>query len=1352
MPNSINSLSPNFRDFLLNLNLITDTVTDNGLEGLLVGVGVPITNIGTTPEAVQPSGDILGDGGIYKDLNIITNQFQGTDDDYQQVNINYNSSNPSTSAFIYSSNYTDDNGILDDTTNLQPVRDFSQGGDIRQYNTSLNLYNDTDKQTIIDLNYQPSPNVQYTNYLDVNSSIVNPAIDILGSIFDGNGIGFGGGEGINAIQPNFDLRSTLLGRVLGGTGVISDTPLGQAGAKYLALALANNAAFGLQQETLGSINLNPLSLLKGDSLFVANYNITVPQGKLGKILDFGARVLGFEIPFSQFDNSSSIFAKFDNNYVSNIDRANAQISNTGKGQVLALFANIKENTYRPGFQDDRVKGDAPSEEDKAKKGSALNANIYAFGTTDGGVLDLLNESPENSPISQSNYKKDGGRGEGFDEKLSFVQDATDDDDNFMWANAGVKAPSENNPVGDGRWADGTFFDGKKTLLSKTQQLFNSGNMRTLTTGHYANDEGQSEIQSSVNKLGTAGHYKLSKGSGVLSEAAINGDETGKIFCRTWTTHDRYSQVQDLQKHSGINGTTAYREGLDESVLGDNGFVKIGPYSNEAGAATGANIKNFMFSLENLAWADDHSALLACETGPGDQLGKKGRIMWFPPYDLSVTENNSVNWDATNFIGRGEPIYTYSNTERTGTLQFKIVVDHPSYLNALAGDKGKTNEYIASFFAGCTDIDPILAEKLTTTERNEIEVRNRQVEQKTETADITPVIPSVDFFFPNDVASIPPPTYENKKSDVKTTGVFIDGEGFVDSRSGKPHPNNTNFGLNGDMNPGLEQFSGWSSTQGIAVLKKLFNEECQACKIGIKGYASIAGGTTGEAKTKQDTLSQTRADNVKKRFIDTILDTSQTIYIKNGGPISVDERFIGAPLGEGTTNDTPCIKRADNNGVDTSDFYGCKVNRKVNVKISHDKILQGKIDKDVVKPVVVQESFNVSNKIINRFYNECNYFEKLAQTDKFVYDQLKVKLKHFHPAFHAITPEGLNSRLTFLLQCTRQGPTNISGKPDNLAFGRPPICILRLGDFYHSKIAIDNVGITYEPLVWDLNPEGIGVQPMIATVDLSFKMIGGQSLRAPINKLQNAVSFNFFGNTQVYDVRADKLAKKKDAGDYVKTSGNKNNDESLGYDLIEGEKVAKPIRTTTDISQIPNGTYKEDAEVDEAKRNEEELNKNQEGSGTTGSTEIRITGIETISVGRISGEENRYSIRVSAKQQGLYSNENGVRTQLLSDESMEEFVNEGIKIEVNSVSAGNYQTFQHIEEIVPYAEGRGGKSSTWLFGLGYGLGGECSIGGNCINSPILDGNYDVSIWHQGSKIATKTIKLVDNSTNQSEYYG
>ncbi len=103
----------------------------------------------------------------------------------------------------------------------------------------------------------------------------------------------------------------------------------------------------------------------------------------------------------------------------------------------------------------------------------------------------------------------------------------------------------------------------------------------------------------------------------------------------------------------------------------------------------------MFSIENLAWVGTPAVnLLPSEQGPGDLLtGKFGRIMWFPPYDISFNETSSVNMESTNFIGRGEPVYTYNNTERTGTLNFKIIIDHPSIMNSFAGDNKVTDEYI-----------------------------------------------------------------------------------------------------------------------------------------------------------------------------------------------------------------------------------------------------------------------------------------------------------------------------------------------------------------------------------------------------------------------------------------------------------------------------------------------------------------------------------------------------------------------------------------------------------------------------------------------------------------------------------
>ena len=44
--------------------------------------------------------------------------------------------------------------------------------------------------------------------------------------------------------------------------------------------------------------------------------------------------------------------------------------------------------------------------------------------------------------------------------------------------------------------------------------------------------------------------------------------------------------------------------------------------------------------------------------------------------------------------------------------------------------------------------------------------------------------------------------------------------------------------------------------------------------------------------------------------------------------------------------------------------------------------------------------------------------------------------------------------------------------------------------------------------------------MIANVTLNFNIIGGMGLKEPIDKLQNALSFNFYANTEMYDDRAD----------------------------------------------------------------------------------------------------------------------------------------------------------------------------------------------------------------------------------------
>ena len=63
----------------------------------------------------------------------------------------------------------------------------------------------------------------------------------------------------------------------------------------------------------------------------------------------------------------------------------------------------------------------------------------------------------------------------------------------------------------------------------------------------------------------------------------------------------------------------------------------------------------------------------------------------------------------------------------------------------------------------------------------------------------------------------------------------------------------------------------------------------------------------------------------------------------------------------------------------------------------------------------------------------------------------------------MTPEGLNTRLTFLQQCMRPGDTIPTIKTvgqtnelqynnaTNTAFGAPTVLVLRIGDFYNTKI-------------------------------------------------------------------------------------------------------------------------------------------------------------------------------------------------------------------------------------------------------------------------------------------------------------
>lgn len=192
-----------------------------------------------------------------------------------------------------------------------------------------------------------------------------------------------------------------------------------------------------------------------------------------------------------------------------------------------------------------------------------------------------------------------------------------------------------------------------------------------------------------------------------------------------------------------------------------------------------------------------------------------------------------------------------------------------------------------------------------------------------------------------------------------------------------------------------------------------------------------------------------------------------------------------------------------------------------------------------------------DKNVYRYDQEYYFFRALKKKDPLVFNKLMDKIKYFDPAFHSMTPEGFNARLTFLNQCTRQGNTitmsDYKGKTaNNLAFGRPPFCVLRIGDFYNQMIVIDNISIDYNVsngITWDMNTEGIGMQPLLAQVNISFKFIGGGDIAGPIRRLQNAMSFNYYANTRFYDNRADRVVYKSD-NNWKEIGGAGNNEVDL----------------------------------------------------------------------------------------------------------------------------------------------------------------------------------------------------------------
>lgn len=775
-----------------------------------------------------------------------------------------------------------------------------------------------------------------------------------------------------------------------------------------------------------------------------------------------------------------------------------------------------------------------------------------------------------------------------------------------------------------------------SLLYKTNEFFRTSVDSGIDTiiGRFHTSGGRDATHNEVNLLQTAiSCYGMSHGRNLLNKNAYENYITDKTngydnpYCRTWTYHHQYDRAYDLirplkdenkqtldftqiRKNLHLYGGNDTNDRLNKysKLNSKTGFINITPTNENNGKV---DITQCMFSIENLAWKD---VLLDSANNSLKYRGPNGgRIMWFPPYNLKFSENVNVNWNPNSFIGRGENIYTYTNTDRGGVLSFTLLVDHPSILDiwrkhGATGEKNNDEQKILRFFAGnellvVHDIEQYTLDTLNKKESNDNLISNN---------DYNPTI-SFYVFFPHNYSG-----YQEKDVDIweylannyevgtedrvpcanrqkiyngydytyRVDKTYLDSytKNTIFQNNKWSFCDTTNFNLNDNLdavneNKCIDDLKATHTFVDIYKNSKDIIGDNIVESVTVLGYgANIDGGKEeSEIVNRRTRLISNLLRKLSIRSEKYIKDPSSSFISFTKNISEIANNISGREVKEARCAfvkiklKTNIEEIVDNTGGESSAIVAEQTvktiskreerrNRKGNKKEKKNQNDSRKLDSDsnqvinYEKEQVNSNDFENENILqnsrentlknsedyeatrsrlnkINRWEDESEYFELLQDNDSVLYNKIIDKVKYFSPAFHSITPEGFNARLSFLHQCTRQGATlaasdsqsvrGVRQHAGNMAFGRPPICVLRIGDFYNTKIIIESISIDYDETHWDMNPEGIGIQPMYANISLNFKFLGGSDIGAPISRLQNALSFNYYANQSVYDDRADK---------------------------------------------------------------------------------------------------------------------------------------------------------------------------------------------------------------------------------------
>ena len=786
--------------------------------------------------------------------------------------------------------------------------------------------------------------------------------------------------------------------------------------------------------------------------------------------------------------------------------------------------------------------------------------------------------------------------------------------------------------------------GDKGLLNFTQKLVNTSvtNGDDLSIG----DNIRQDTRYLRTRNGT-----VSRGSGIWNYE----DDGQNPYARSWIrpsniyspeagneNPESYSRYDALIRHrSLVMSTTGDTFGMrggwsnGSSVINDVGGAHIAQSSKD-------DIRNFMFSLENLAWKDNVDGVLAKhEIGPNG-----GRLMWFPPYIESWTENSNANYNQTDIIGRIEPIWTYKNSVRQANLNFMMVTDYPEAIDTMQFSENSDME-AAQFFGGQDferHIGNIAAGKAPTfanpEEYNDLlsaviapaPVNTNaipegfQVPTETGPADSIPL----QVFFYSGCSEIGSVVWNTTNPDPQEVYAATQP---VDTNAGKlceqqflhiPEATPDTSVMPPFINSlGEEQVGAELSFEALA--RFLATEDGKQYKVVITTYSAPVyeleaedqlitdiqdtmdpsqpdpNFTTGGAQVVQyasdqseqaqeifgrdkTTCAPLRAETLKTKL------KNQILYYEQGAPDATPEvpAYTEDYQDDWYSDQDPPEGRWEVREGGRVPGYG-QLLRTAGSVVVHATVqdpgiyemggvlgvlpvtISIEVNPELLSNTAVEEAEIEYTRRLTETHNDYvannlripdgDYFEKLKETDLFAYQTYKDKVKNFHPAFHSVHPCGFNSRMTFLNQCLRPGPSiNSTVGPNNMAFGRPPISVLRLGDFYHCKVVINNIDFSYEQPFWDLNPEGIGAQPWIVRVSMQMFIVGGMSLSGPLSQLQNAVSFNYFANTEICE--PDRANPTKYFNGYGSTSTTEQTDDEI---TITNTQIVNSGSTTFDYS-------------------------------------------------------------------------------------------------------------------------------------------------------------------------------------------